>query len=231
MTWFKRYTAQGQALFSFLSLSLRAGHLNINTVIVNKRGLMWIQSRFMQNNWYDLKSGSNIFPSGFTESDSSCFHCSSERLNAIWAVCPGNRSVHHPGDASLLAAMCQYFAYSLTGCHAVCRSQLLLHSPLFGRTRKHRDRRAAGEHLGCHMVLAAKEHQPVVERLVRPGCLPAPILHSQSHLLQVPGVSVHKGRVHGFIFIRAGLRLRGCLTQTPSCEVWKHSWPTALNLT
>lgn len=57
---------------------------------------------------------------------------------------------------------------------------------------------------------------PVVKLLVRPDRLPAPVLHSQSHLLQVPGVSVHKGRVHGFIFLRAGLRLRGSLTQTPS---------------
>lgn len=78
----------------------------------------------------------------------------------IWAVCPGNHPIHHPGDASLLAAMRQHLPHSLTGCHAVCRSQLLLHSPLFGRTRKHRNRGAAGKHLGCHMVLATGEHQP-----------------------------------------------------------------------
>lgn len=78
----------------------------------------------------------------------------------IWAVCPGNHPIHHPGDASLLAAMRQHLAHSLTGCHAVCRSQLLLHSPLFARTRKHRNRGAAGKHLGCHMVLATGEHQP-----------------------------------------------------------------------
>ncbi len=60
-------------------------------------------------------------------------------------------------------------------------------------------------------------YKPVVKLLVGPRRLPAPVLHSQSHLLEVPGVSVHKGRVHGFIFIGAGLRLRNCLTHTSSC--------------
>lgn len=58
-------------------------------------------------------------------------------------------------------------------------------------------------------------HRPVVELPVGPGRLPAPVLHSQGHQLQVAGVSVDEGRVHGFILRCAGLRLGGCLTQTP----------------
>ena len=69
-------------------------------------------------------------------------------------------------------------------------------------------------------------YRPVVELPVGPGRLPTPLLHGQSHLLKVPGVPVHKGRVHGFIFIWTGLLLRGCLTQTPSWlkDIRKVSW-------
>lgn len=75
---------------------------------------------------------------------------------------------------------------------------------------------------GCHSK-NLNLYRPVVELPVWPCCLPPPILHSQSHLLQVAGISVYKGRVHGFIFIRGGLWLRSCLTQTSSCvtiRVW-----------
>ena len=64
-------------------------------------------------------------------------------------------------------------------------------------------------------------HTPVVELPVGPRRLPASVLHGQSHLLQVPRVSVHEGRIYGFMIIRSGLRLRGCLTQTPSWETNK----------
>lgn len=65
---------------------------------------------------------------------------------------------------------------------------------------------------------AIHSNKPMVKRTVWPCCLPAPVLHSQSHLLKVPGVSVQKGWIHSFISIRARLRLTGCMTQTSSCE-------------
>lgn len=76
------------------------------------------------------------------------------------AIRPGNRPVHHPGDASLLTSLCQHDSNRLTRYHAICGGQLLLQRPLLGRTGEHRDRRAAGEHFCCHMVLGARKHQP-----------------------------------------------------------------------
>lgn len=212
-------------------------HLYIGAIIIHKR----VESKGYRGHFYKtidtidghLNSGTDVFPSGFTEGDSSLFHCRPKWLNSVGAVRPGNSPVHHPGDASLLASVCQHLTHSLTRCHAACGSQLLLQCPLLGWTGKHRDRRAAGEHVCRYVVLGARKLQPVVELPVRPDGLPAPVLHSQSHLLQVPGVSVHKGRVHGFIFICAGLRLGGCLslTHTPSCLVCRHKWTASLNLT
>lgn len=136
-----------------------------------------------------LNSRPNILPSRFAEDDSSIFHCFSKRLNlwnrnndyeaendwrgkemnlnhyccgsthSVGAVCPGNCPVHHPGDARLLASLCQHLAYSLTCCHTSCGSQLLLQCPLFGWTGQHRDRRTAGEHLCRHVVLSARKLQ------------------------------------------------------------------------
>ncbi len=162
--------------------------------------VLWLFTKsretFSQNRW-NINSGTNVFPSGFTQGDSSLFHRIPKRLN-LWkrriierwheadgdlshkkqrcinflraacaahthsfrAIHPGNRPVHHPGNASLLASMCQHLAHSLTRCHAACRCQLLLHCPLCGWTGEHRDRRAAGEHLCCHMVLGARKLQP-----------------------------------------------------------------------
>jgi len=79
---------------------------------------------------------------------------------SVRAVRPGNGPVHHPGDASLLASLCQHLAHSLTRCHASGGSQLLLQRPLLGGAGKHWDRRAAGEHVCRHMLLGARKHQP-----------------------------------------------------------------------
>lgn len=155
-----------------------------------------IQKRAERNGYRRLlNSRPNVFPPGFTEGDSSLFHCCPEWLNlwkskdkheagddlrqknqqkkpsvltavgaawthSVWAVSPGNRPVHHPGDACLLASMCQHLTNSLTRCHTACGSELLLHCPLLGWTGKHRDRRSAGEHLCRHMVLGARKLQP-----------------------------------------------------------------------
>lgn len=148
------------------------------------------REHFYKNRWH-LNSGPDVFPSGFTESDSSLFHCCPEWLNlykrneesrwwlgwvghtnqfsaactySVRAVRPGNLPVHHPRDAGLLASMCQHFAHSLTRCHAACGPKLLLHRPLLGWTDEHRDRRAGGEHLCCHVVLAARKLQPVTTK-------------------------------------------------------------------
>lgn len=85
--------------------------------------------------------------------------------HSIGAVRPRDRPVHHPGDSSLLASMCQHLAHGLTRRHTACGSQLLLYSPLLGWTGNHRDRRAAGEHLCGHMVLGARKLQP--EKMVK----------------------------------------------------------------
>lgn len=58
----------------------------------------------------------------------------------------------------------------------------------------------------------------MVELPARPDRVPAAVLHGQCQLLQVPRVSVHEGRAHGFVFLRASLRLRGRPTRTPSWE-------------
>lgn len=80
--------------------------------------------------------------------------------HSVWAVCPGYRPVHHPGDACLLASMCQHLANSLTRRHTLRGSELLLHCPLLGWTGEHRDRGTAGEHLCRHMLLGARKLQP-----------------------------------------------------------------------
>lgn len=61
-------------------------------------------------------------------------------------------------------------------------------------------------------------HTPVVELPVGPRGFPAPFLHSQSHLLQVARVPVHKHWVDRFISVWTRFRLRCCLAQTPSCK-------------
>lgn len=88
-----------------------------------------------------------------TAKNSACTH-------SVRSVYPGNLPVHHPGDASLVASMCQHLTDGLAGRHTVRGSQLLLHRPFLGWTGKHRDRRGAGEHLCRHMVLAARKLQP-----------------------------------------------------------------------
>lgn len=162
-------------------------------------------------------SGANIFPPGLTEGDASLFHCIPEGLHAIRAVRPGNGPVHHPGDAGLLAAMCQHLAHGLARSHAVGGGQLLLQRPLFSGAGKNGNGRSAGEDLSGDVMLAAGKHQPVIELPVRPCGFPAAVLHRQGHLLQVAGVSVLEGRVHVFISIRTWFWLRGGPTGTPSC--------------
>lgn len=157
-------------------------------------------------------SGADVLPPGFTEDDSPIFDRFPESLNSIRAIRPRNCPVHHPGDTSLLASLCQHFSHSLTRSHTVCGKQFPFHCPLLCGTCNHWAMRAAGEDLCRHMVLGASKHQPVVELPWGPGGLPASVLHCQSQLLQVPWVSVLKGWIYGFIFIRAGLRLGGCLT-------------------
>ena len=113
--------------------------------------LSWKTEPVRERNMKQVKKKTQI--SFLTAVFAACTH-------SIGAVRPGNGPVHHPGDASLLTSLCQHLADSLTRCHAVGGSKLLLQRPLCGGTGNHRDGRAAGEHVCRHVVLRAGKLQP-----------------------------------------------------------------------
>jgi len=166
-------------------------------------------------------SCSNVLPPRFAQSHSSFLHGFPEGLDSIRPVHPWYAPVHHPGDARLLASLCQHLAHSLAGRHTMCGAQFLFERPLLGGTGDDRARcapRPGRDHLRRHMVLAPREHQSVVELSVRPGRGPSSVLHGQRHLLQVPGVPVGERPAHrhflflfhSFLFLSEGSGPGGC---------------------